>query len=42
MIDLFISAFVTLFVVIDPPGRAVMCPAPDATVARVIAASSHA
>ncbi|MBS4037146.1 MAG: 3-dehydroquinate synthase [Hydrogenophaga sp.] len=30
------------FVVIDPPGRAVMCPAPDATVARVIAASSHA
>lgn len=30
------------FVVIDPPGRAVMCPAPDEVVRRVIAASSAA
>ena len=26
MIDLFISAFVTLFVVIDPPGCAALAP----------------
>lgn len=30
------------FVVIDPPGRAVMCPAPDEVVRQVIAASSAA
>lgn len=30
------------FVVIDPPGRAVMCPAPDDTVARVVAESTAA